>query len=266
MDFYYQREVSQPDDQIHLAKAALYFARAEYPDLQPDPYLFQLREMAATLASRLPSPRYPLKVIEAINQYLFQELGYSGNSRNYYDPRNSFLNEVLTRRTGIPISLAVVYLELAKLLDFPMVGIGLPGHFLVRPDFEEVGIFVDVFNEGEILFAEDCEQRLQQVYQQEIRLQPHFLEPVGNRQILARMLTNLKFIYINSHDYERALTIVSFLLATLPHATTELRDRGLLYYQTGQFAAAVLDLEAYLSLAPQAQDASTIHQILEQIR
>jgi regulator of sirC expression with transglutaminase-like and TPR domain len=147
-----------------------------------------------------------------------------------------------------------------------MVGIGMPGHFLIRPNFEDAGIFVDAFNQGEILFPEDCESRLQQVYQQPVKLESAFLEAISNRQILVRMLTNLKIIYINNHLYEKALQVINSLLILMPDSDMELRDRGLLYYQMGDGEHAIIDLETYLKLSPNAQDAPAISQLLEQIR
>ena len=259
-------EVNQPDKQISLAKAALFFAQTQYPDLNPNDYLNKLDAIASVLQEKLPDNSYPLKIIQTINQYLFEELRFTGNTRDYYDPRNSYLHEVLDRKLGIPLSLSILYLEIAQRLDFPMVGIGMPGHFLIRPNFEDAGIFVDAFNQGEILFPEDCETRLQQVYQQPVKLDPAFLAPISNRQILVRMLTNLKFIYVNNNNYEKALQVINSLLILLPDSETELRDRGLLYYQMGDGEHAIVDLETYLKLSPNAQDAPAIYQLLEQIR
>ena len=259
-------EVNQPDDHISLAKANLFFAQTQYPELNLDIYLNQLDAIASVLQEKLPDNSYPLKIIQTINQYLFEELRFTGNTRDYYDPRNSYLNEVLDRKLGIPLSLSILYLEIAQRLNFPMVGIGMPGHFLIRPNFEDAGIFVDAFNQGEILFPEDCETRLQQVYQQPVKLDPAFLAPISNRQILVRMLTNLKFIYVNNNNYEKALQVINSLLILLPDSETELRDRGLLYYQMGDGEHAIVDLETYLKLSPNAQDAPAIYQLLEQIR
>jgi len=259
-------EVNQPDEQISLAKANLFFAQTQYSELNPDIYLNQLDAIASVLQEKLPDNSYPLKIIQTINQYLFEELRFTGNTRDYYDPRNSYLNEVLDRKLGIPISLSILYLEIAQRLNFPMVGIGMPGHFLIRPNFEDAGIFVDAFNQGEILFPEDCETRLQQVYQQPVKLDSAFLEPISNRQILVRMLTNLKIIYINNHLYDKALQVINSLLIVMPDSEIELRDRGLLYYQMGDGEHAIVDLETYLKLSPNAQDAPAIYQLLEQIR
>ncbi|HEY9652500.1 MAG TPA: transglutaminase-like domain-containing protein, partial [Coleofasciculaceae cyanobacterium] len=201
----FDNEIQQPDDQIDVAKAALYIAQADYPDLDIGAYLNALDVMADEVEERLPVERYPLRIIRSLNQYFYDDLGFIGNTNDYYDPRNSFLNEVIDRRTGIPITLSLVYLEVSRRLDFPMVGINMPGHFLIRPEFEEAGIFVDAFNQGEILFEQDCEERLTQIYGHPVPLQPQFLSPVNNRQLLARLLTNLKLIYLNNKNLSKAL-------------------------------------------------------------
>lgn len=250
---------------IDLGKAALCIALEEYPDLNIDANLQQLDQYAQDIAEQLPQERYPLRVIKTVNSYLFETLKFRGNTDNYYDPKNSFLNHVLERRVGIPISLSVLYLELAKRLNFPMVGVGMPGHFLIRPDFEDAGIFVDAFNGGEVLFPEDCERRLSQIYGRPIPLQPEFLEPVSSRKILVRMLTNLKAIYIAQQEISNALAAIERILLLAPDSVLDLRDRGLIYYQSGQAIAASQDLERYLSLRPDAPDASTIQRILERL-
>lgn len=205
-------EIDRPDEAIDLAKAALYIAQTEYPHLDIDKYLKHLDEMGREVAAKLPETQYPLKVIQTIDRYLYEELNFHGNESDYYDPRNSFLNDVLDRRTGIPITLALVYLEIAKRIDFPMVGIGMPGHFMIRPNFQDAGIFVDAFNRGEILFAEDCQQKLMSLFQQDIPvLPPEVLQPVTNRQFLFRMLNNLQAVYLNRADFDRAVLIKEWM-------------------------------------------------------
>jgi regulator of sirC expression with transglutaminase-like and TPR domain len=207
-------EIDRVDRDIHLSRAALYIAQIEYPELEIDRYLGILEIMATDIATRLPKTRYPLKVIQIINEYLYLELQFSGNENDYYNPSNSFLNDVLDRRTGIPITLALVYLEIAKQINFPMVGIGMPGHFLIRPDFEDSEIFVDAFDQGEILFVEDCRQKLMNIYQQNIPvIPPEIIQPVTNKQILLRMLNNLQSIYLNQPDFDKALTIRTWIEA-----------------------------------------------------
>lgn len=262
----FQEEVSRPNEAIAVAKAALYIAQSEYPDLDIDTHLIALDRMAEAIAPRLPKERYPLRVLQEMSRYLHQELGFDGDRDNYYDPRNSYLNQVLSRRRGIPITLSLVYLEVAKRLELPMVGIGMPGHFLIRPEFEDAGIFIDAFNGGEILFEQDCQQILQQIYQQPIPLEPQYLAPVSSRQLLLRMLTNLKIIYINQQQLDRILTIVEYILLLVPEAEQEKRDRGLLYYQLGEWDKAKTDLEDYLAAVPQAEDATLIQRILARMQ
>ena len=261
----FYQEINQPDAQINLAASALYIAQEEYPDLEVAAYLNALDVMATEVEERLPVERYPLRMLQSLNQYFYDDLGYTGNTSDYYDPRNSFLNDVIDRRTGIPITLSLVYLEVAGRLDFPMVGVNMPGHFLIRPEFQDAGIFVDTFNRGEILFEQDCEERLAQIYGRPVQLQPRFIEAVSSRQLLTRMLTNLKFIYLNRKDLSRALAAVERILLLFPDAPMELRDRGLLYYQLGYLSKASQDLEIYLAMLPNAADADAIRRLLEQI-
>jgi regulator of sirC expression with transglutaminase-like and TPR domain len=205
-------EIDKLDREIDLSKAALYIAQIEYPDLEIDRYLETLDLMGAAVTKKLPETQYPLKVIQVINEYLYTDLQFHGNESDYYNPRNSFLNDVIDRRTGIPITLAIIYLHIAKSIDFPMVGIGMPGHFIIRPNFEDAGIFIDVFNQGEILFVEDCRQKLIQIHQQDIPfLPPDLIPPVTNRHLLLRMLHNLQAIYLNQPDFERALAIKKWI-------------------------------------------------------
>lgn len=262
---HFYQEIHQPDEQIDLAKAALYIAQEEYPNLDPEEYLNALDTMADEVQERLPAERYPMRIIQTINRYLYEDLGFSGNTDDYYDPRNSFLNDVIARRTGIPITLALVYLELARRIDFPMVGIGMPGHFLIRPEFQEVGIFVDAFNRGDILFEQDCQERLAQIYGQPVQLQPAFTEPVTPKRFLGRMLANLKIIYLNRQELEKALSVVERILLLFPDTPVELRDRGLLYYQMGRWPEASVDLETYLAKVPHAEDAGVIRRLLDQL-
>ncbi|MGK7916589.1 MAG: SirB1 family protein [Prochloraceae cyanobacterium] len=262
----FYQEIDRPDEQINLAKAALYYAQVEYPDLDPEEYLNALDTMAEEIKELLPATPYPLKVIKTINQYLFDDLGFQGNTSDYYNPSNSFLNEVIDRRTGIPLTLSVVYLEIAQRLDFPMVGIGMPGHFLIRPNFEDAAIFVDAFNCGEVLFEQDCEDKLSEIYQQTVKLDKRFLAPVSNRQILARMLTNLKYIYINRQQFTRALATIEGILMLFPQNPKELRDRGLVHYQLSEWKKASQDLEFYLAILPNAKDGNVIRQLLEKMK
>lgn len=261
----FYQEVHQSEEQIDLARAALYMAMEEYPDLNPDEYLNALDTMATEVEERLPQERYPLRMIQTINAYLFKELGFRGNADTYYDPRNSYFNQVIDRRTGIPISLSLVYLELAKRLNFPMVGVGMPAHFLIRPLGDELDVFVDPFHQGEVLFPEDCRDRLNQIYGAAVDWRPEFLETISPRRFLARMLTNLKMVYIRQEDWERAIAAIEYILILFPDAIVERRDHGLLCYQLGDWTNARRDFEEYLDVLPTADDAIVIKQLLRRM-
>ncbi|MDT9188077.1 MAG: transglutaminase-like domain-containing protein [Limnospira sp. PMC 894.15] len=261
----FYEEISQPENQIDLAKAALYIAREHQPYFNHLEYLQHLDRMAADVLERLEKPAYPMRIIKAINHYLYDELGFRGNRTEYYDPKNSFFNQVIDRRTGIPITMSLVYLEIAKRMDFPMVGIGMPGHFLIKPEFEDAGIYVDAFGRGEVLFPEDCELRLSEIYGQPMKLRPEFLNPIAPRQFLRRMLQNLKAIYMNVGEFEEALKVVERIVILSPDDIKEKRDRGLIYYQLYRWSEARCDLEDYLNHLPTAQDAGIIQQLLDRM-
>lgn len=261
----FYQEINQPDEQIDLAKAALYYAQAEYPKLNIQKYLDILDAITLEIKPHLPTELYPLKVIKAINFELFDGLGFQGNVQDYYDPDNSFLPKVIENKVGIPITLSVIYLAIAKRLDFPMVGIGMPGHFLIRPEFEDAGIFVDSFNQGEILFKQDCQKKVNQIYQQQVELKASWLKPVSNKQILARMLNNLKFIYLHRRKVNKALAIMGGILRLFPENASEIRDRGLLYYQLNRWQEAVIDLEYFLKIAPNSDDVPMIKILLDKM-
>jgi regulator of sirC expression with transglutaminase-like and TPR domain len=261
----FYQEIQQPDEYIDLTKAALLIAQEEYPDLDLEEYINALDTMAFELLERLPDERYPMRVIQTINKYLYEDLGFVGNTKSYYDPRNSFLNDVIERRTGIPITLALVYLEVARRIDFPMVGVGMPGHFLIRPAIDDMDIFVDAFHTGNVMFPQDCQDRLSQIYQQPVTLKPEHLVTVSNKQLLGRMLSNLKYVYLNQQELEKAMGAVERIVLLLPDAILEIRDRGLLSYQLGRFTQAANDLESYLTQLPKAQDAAVIRRLLTQL-
>jgi regulator of sirC expression with transglutaminase-like and TPR domain len=269
MDFSTARQqlhhLLRQEEPFNLAQAALYIALEEYPNLQVDDYLQTLDDMAAAVSEQLPPEPYPLRILQTINRYLFEEQGFRGNERDYYDPRNSFLNDVLDRRTGIPISLSLVYLEIANRIGFPMVGINFPGHFLIRPVQEDMELFVDPFHQGDLLFLQDCKERLEILYQRPVELQPTFFEVITPQQFLARMLTNLKHIYLDQGHLQNCLACSERILLVEPTLALERRDRGLLYYQLGRWIEARQDFEDYLGQNPRAQDRPLIFQLLDRM-
>jgi regulator of sirC expression with transglutaminase-like and TPR domain len=250
------------DEAIDLEMAALYIAQEVYPEMEPSVYVEKLDRMAEAIRPRLPESMYPLRVLKVINEFLYGELGFRGNRNQYYDPRNSFLNEVIDRRMGIPITLSLVYLGLARRLGFKMEGVSFPGHFLIRPVYEEMTVFVDAFSGGEILFEQDCQVKLAEMFGGQLPMQSMFFEAASNRQFLARMLTNLKANYIHIEDFERAYGAIERILILFPDAPLELRDRGLLNYRLNRWIEARQDLNQYLVVKPMAEDRSAIEAIL----
>jgi regulator of sirC expression with transglutaminase-like and TPR domain len=262
----FARLVSGPEAAIDLAEAALLIAKEEYPDLEVAPYLSRLDAMAAELRERTGGAGDVHRLIAGLSDYLFREQGFRGNTGDYFDPRNSFLNDVLDRRLGIPITLSTVYMEVGRRLGVRLHGVGMPGHFLVKYMGPDEEIVIDPFNGGRIVAPADCQRILDRISSGQLRFEPHFLSVVGTRRILARMLTNLKVIYFNGQAYAKALGVVERLLILDPHAATEIRDRGLLCCQLKRNREAMADLERYLKLAPDAEDAGVIRDHLRSIR
>jgi regulator of sirC expression with transglutaminase-like and TPR domain len=242
-----------------LAAPAFLIARLEYPRLVPGPYLDRLDEMGGAAFQRIdkdPGHHAPLDArVDALNRYLFNELGFFGNREQYEDPRNSCLNEVLERRTGIPISLCLVYIEVARRAGLRAEGVNFPGHFLVRAlhdlhtDDPDDGLIVDPFHGGAILDEHQCRLLLHRQMGDEAAWAPELLAPATRRQILVRMLLNLKRLYVRWRSFPQARSASDLLIALSPTAVIELRDRGLLAYHMNDFPAALRDLEEYLKLS-----------------
>ena len=250
----------------HLVEAALAIAWEEQPRIDLGHYRDQLDRMGTELKLRIQDMIYPLKVIKEINQYLFVEQKFRGNENDYYNPRNSFITDVIDRRTGIPITLSVVYMAVGARIGFPLEGVSLPGHFIIRPQRQDVSVFIDPFAGGEILFEEDCAIRLAQVYGQNIKLEAEYLQPVGTRRILERMLMNLKQIYLRQSEFDKALAAVERVLMLYPDHPIQLRDRGLLCYQLERYTEALFDLETYLDKTPEAEDSKLISKLIMEIK
>jgi regulator of sirC expression with transglutaminase-like and TPR domain len=251
--------------QFSLAEAALYIAQEDYSNLVVPDYLAQLDQIADDLRPQIPDPPYPLKVLQTINRYLFEELGFQGNQADYYDPRNSFFNQVLERRLGIPITLSLLYLEVAERLEIPMVGINFPGHFLIRLRQPNLEFLVDPFAGGEILFVQDCQTRLTQLFGEPAVLQPEYFAEISPQGFLLRLLGNLEHIYLHQQDLERCITVCEQMLLIAPDAHPARRDRGLFYYQSRRWTEAISDLQEYLPYATSFQEAQMITQLLSEM-
>jgi regulator of sirC expression with transglutaminase-like and TPR domain len=252
------------DEAIDLAEAALLIAAEAYPDLDVDAYLLRLQKLADEARPLVAAARSEDEGIERLNDFLFVLQGFSGNRDRYYDRRNSFLNEVLERRTGIPITLSLVYTEVGRRLGLPVHGVGFPGHFLVRCDGPQ-DIIVDAFS-GAVLSRAECEERLRTAMGAGARLEPHHLRAARPKEVLLRMLNNLKFIELREKEFNSALSYSQRILLLEPSNHHELRDRGLLYAQLDCYTAACADLERFLELEPEDPTAGRIRQHLIEIR
>jgi regulator of sirC expression with transglutaminase-like and TPR domain len=257
--------VNRSDGDVDLATSALLIARLEYPDLEPKTYLRRLDDMARTIHSRLDEGADPQTRLAALCVYMFEEENFRGNNEEYYDPRNSFLNDVLDRRMGIPITLSTVFIEVGQRTGLEVTGVGLPGHFIVRVRDDRGDVLVDPFHGGALLTEDDCQKRLDRISGGKMRLRPQHLAPCSRRQMLARMLSNLKGIYVKSNDHMRALGVMDLLL-TITADPEQVRDRGLLYASLDCYALAAADLALYLDRAPSARDADTVRGTLDDMR
>jgi regulator of sirC expression with transglutaminase-like and TPR domain len=252
--------------EIPLAEAALAIAEEEYPDLPSQEYLQALDRLAALADSRRGARRGAAESLRAMRETLFGEAGFRGNDAHYYDPRNSFLNEVLDRRLGIPISLSIVFLAVARRLGLAAEGVAFPGHFLVKHRAGDRELFIDPYRGGEILSAEDCAARYRAMTQGRGTFEARFLDAASTRQILGRMLHNLKKIYAEGGDDVRTLWVIDRLLLLFPGNLAERRDRGLVSARLGGKEAALADLEAYLAGQPGAADAAEVREIADALR
>jgi regulator of sirC expression with transglutaminase-like and TPR domain len=260
--------VDRPEEAINLAEAALAIAQQEYPGLEPRRYLEMLGAMALEIARGLKPVTVVSERIAALNAHLFGAGGFRGNSAEYYDPRNSFLNQVLERRTGIPITLSVVYLEVGWRLGIPLQGVPFPGHFLVKCEVPDGLAVLDPFDGGNAVELEELRRRLTLVWGRAVTTDEVYAQlaaTASRRDILARMLRNLKAIYVNRADDTAALAVVERILALRPDEAAELRDRGMIYENLECYRAAQADLERYLLLAPQAPDADMVRRRLRDV-
>ena len=254
------------DEKIDLIRGALVIARAEYPNLEIEEYAGRIEAMARRVAA-LAGNLDPQATLAALNNVVFEQAKLRGNRDDYYDPRNSFLNDVLDRGLGIPITLSIVYMEVAHRVGFPLSGVGMPGHFLLkhyREDGQE--ILIDCFNRGDVLSRQDCQSRLDEIYSGEMTLRPEFLHPISRRQILTRMLNNLKTVYLSTRNFRKALPIADLILVIYPQSAEDVKQRALLRYSMGMHRLAAEDLEEYLRLSPRASDADDTRQMALSIR
>ena len=255
-----QQVLSGPEEAIDLAEAALLIATHAYPDLDVAHHLTRIEVLAKTLESRIQPDSGPSQRILALNQYLFAELGFAANEKDYYDPRNSCLNEVLDRRVGIPITLSLLYMEIGARIGLPLEGVSFPGHFLVKCALPEGTVVLDPYAGGAMLGAADLQKRLRDGGGDEVSsaIVDGMLSAAGKKEIVLRLLRNLKAIYLRGQQFDRALPIMNWIIATAPDHPPELRDRGMIYQELECSRAALADFERYLELSPGCDDRDEI--------
>ena len=261
----FRQEVSKPEPDIDLARAALLLALGEYPDLDVDAYLGRLSALADGATPTRPTAD-PLERLHRLREYVFEEQGFAGNSADYYDARNSYLNEVLDRRLGIPVTLSLVLIEVGRRLGLTLEGIGLPGHFITGARMGGEHVLLDPFNGGTILTGEACGELVARAVGRRVELSVDQFVPVTKRQFLARMLANLKGIYWRREEWKKAVGVIDRILAMAPRASGEWRDRGLAWSSLGDFQRGLADWERYLTDFPDAADHEQVKTQLRRIR
>jgi len=250
-----------------LDRTAFMIAKTlQYPSLDIDRQLQIIDSIAYELNELIDHRDRPTEIINAMSEYIFEKQGFTGNVEDYYDPRNSYLNDVLARKRGIPITLSVLYIELARRIRFNLYGVGFPGHFLVKYADNDLEIVLDPFNKGRILAYDNYQVMLDQLYNGEIKFEKKFLNAVTNDQILIRMLRNLKDAFVYSYDYNKALFATDMILGINPEIAEEFRDRGLIFYYKQLYSDALSNLTKYLEMQPSAIDADNILAIIRDIQ
>ena len=260
---------SQAADEVEgdfdLALGALLIAATNDTDVDIDSGGSNLERMAEAVRSRVPAEADALQELNAITDLLFGVIGFAGNRDDYYDPRNSYLHNVLERRLGIPITLSLLCMEVGRRAGVPILGIGMPGHFLIRHRNEE-NFFVDAFNGGLLLNRDECGALMREAAGDGVRLEPSHLNPATPREMMARILRNLKAIYWDQEDFDRCITTIGALMAVLPDRPEEQRDRGVVHLKAGNRQQSADDFAAYIEAAPNAADVETVRNALSRLR
>ena len=255
----------QVDGDFDLALGALLIASTDDPNVDIDGIRENLDRIAEAARARMPAEADALQQLNAITDLLFSVIGIAGNRDDYYDPRNSYLNHVLERRLGIPITLSLLCVEVGRRAGVPVLGIGMPGHFVVRHR-NEPNFYVDAFNGGLLLSQDECGALMREAAGNSVRLEAHHLDPVTPREILARILRNLKAVYWDREDFDRCIAAIGALMVVLPDRPEEQRDRGVVHLKAGNRRESAADFAAYIEAAPNADDAETVRNALARLR
>ena len=260
------RLLAQPEGKIDLGRGALLLARTEYPDLDVDAELARLDRLAVEATPAVEAQQDAVWRVSALRSFLAGDCGFRGNEQDYYDPKNSCLNQVLESRTGIPITLSVVYMEVGRRLGLPLFGVGLPGHFLVKHQARGQTLFLDPFHEGRTVTPAECREMVETMYQGKVPFQTSFLAAVDKRYILLRMLNNLRGIYLHRQQLQKALRVVEMILVITPDSAEDFKQRGLIHYRLKNYRQARQDLESCLFLSPRADGAEEVQKTLQELK
>jgi regulator of sirC expression with transglutaminase-like and TPR domain len=258
--------VEGPEDIIDLAEAALLIASTAFPDLIASHCTERLDRWADRLRKSLGSSPSSGDILSNLNRILFDEEGFQGDHQDYYDPQNSFLNRVLERKLGIPITLSLVYSEVGRRAGFSVHGIALPGHFIAGLLHASGTLYIDTFNRGEVLTEKECREMIRKRYGQEAATDTSWTTPAGKKMILKRILRNLKAIYRQLGQDLQSFEMIQWILAVDPDAPDELKERGQLYETMGNSAFAVRDFVHYLEVAPTSEDKDMVEQKISLLR
>ena len=270
----FREAVAGPPDEVPLARSALLIAQAEYPHIDIDGYERRLQDIAETLTqqiARQPAPPRARAMMRIVNQLLFRELGFHGNADHYEDPRNLYLSDVLSERLGVPVTLAIVYAEVCQRAGLDVQPVGLPGHVVCRytpadPDDEVDELLLDVFNGGRVLTRQNCQELVRGAFGARVPFKEHYLVNLLPRQVIQRLLHNLKAGALQRGDEKRAACAIDFLLALYPWDLDEIRDRGMLRERLGELQSALSDLEQYVRYRAGARDIQTVAETVRSLR
>ncbi len=249
---------------FNLVEKCLKFAQIlEYPDIDVEDYIQKINRIGKSLKESVSHVRNPTYLISMLNEHLFENLGYSGDDDDYYNPKNNFLNEVIDKKTGLPITISILYAEIAKFIGLDLKIVGFPSHVLVKYDEE---VILDPFYDGRLLDADDLQDILDANYGGQIEFQPEFLDEVKPEQILVRLTRNLKNSYVQSFVYEKALRCVDMVLSVEPESPEDIRDKGIIEDRLQNKETALKYLNRYLEINPNAEDVDFVLELIRSIK
>jgi regulator of sirC expression with transglutaminase-like and TPR domain len=249
---------------FNLVEKSLKFAQLlEYPDLNVDSYIQEINRIGMSLKESVGDIKNPTYLISMLNEHLFENLGFGGDDDDYYNPKNNFLNEVIDKKSGLPITISILYVEVAKFIGLDLKIAGFPGHIVVKYNEEMI---LDPFNDGSLLDVDDLQETLDESFGGQLEFQPEFLDDITSEQVLVRMARNLKNSYIQSFVYDKALRCTNMILAIEPESPEDIRDKGILEERIQNSEIALVYLNKYLEINPNAEDVDFILELIRSIK